>query len=152
MLGIPMLLLIWALAAILALLGMIGSLHARAWHRAISFAILPAIVLANAPAPFVFIRFCNLAGDTLHFEIMREHYQRVVDSLPETREPKLVVFEWGGMVWISDGVVYDESDEVARPAARQSAAWHARAAKTELGCGYNIISMGGHFYLANFAC
>jgi len=152
LLGIPALLVFSALAALLAMFGMVESLRAHARRRALSFAILPAIVLANALAPFVFVRHCNFAGDTIHFEVMREHYQHVVDALPKTGQPKLVIFDWGGMVWASQGVVYDESDEVVLPPAKQSSGWRARAGKTELGCGYGATPMGGHFYLADFAC
>jgi hypothetical protein len=152
LLGIPALLGLWALAALLAMFGMIGSSRAHARRRALSFAILPAIVLANALAPFVFIRLYNLAGDTIHFEVMREHYQHVVDALPKTGQPKLVVFDWGGMVWASQGIVYDESDEVALPSAKQSPDWRGRASETDLVCGYSATPMGDHFYLADFAC
>jgi hypothetical protein len=118
-----------------------------------SYALLPAVVLPLALNPFAFIRFCNGIGDTIHFGVMRERYRSVVKSLPGTGEPKLVIFNWGGMVWSSNGVIYDESDEVALAPGRQSPDWIARAGRTEPGCGgYSITPVGGHFYLADFPC
>jgi len=83
--------------------------------------------------------------------VARPYYDRAVASLPSTR-PRLIVFNWGGMAWASGGLVYDESNEVTLPAGRQSAAWKAKAANTELGCGYGIQSLWSHYYLASFAC
>jgi hypothetical protein len=57
------------------------------------------------------------------------------------------------MIWLSNGVVYDESDEAALPTERQSDVWKRRSAPTELSCGtYDIRPVGGHFYIADFAC
>lgn len=129
------------------------SVRAHSWRRAISLALLPLVVLAGASAPVAVVRFCNRLGDTLHFELMRGHYLSVVDSMPGGEGPKLKIFNWGGMVWASNGVVYDQSDEVKLPHAKQSAAWRHRANNTELGCGgYSLTPMGGHFYLADFSC
>jgi hypothetical protein len=63
------------------------------------------------------------------------------------------VFNWGGMVWASSGVVYDESDQVARPQERQSDDWRERASGTELACeGYGVRPLLDHYYLVSFPC
>ena len=63
------------------------------------------------------------------------------------------MFNWGGDIAITIGVVYDESDEVILPADHQSEAWKLRVAQNELSCdGYTVQPMGGHFYLAEFRC
>jgi hypothetical protein len=153
MLGIPALLIFFSLAALYAAILAVKAARVGAWHRAISYALLPAVVLPIVPEPVAFVRFCNGIGDTVHFEIMREHYVSVIKSLPDTGQPKLVVFNWGGMVWASYGVIYDESDEAALPAGKQSPDWLTRASRTELACeGYSVTPMGGHFYLADFPC
>jgi len=153
MLGIPALLTLGAIAALCAAVLAVNAARVGAWRRAISYALLPAAVLPIVPEPFAFVRFCNGIGNIVHFEIMREHYLSVIKSLPDTGQPKLLVINWGGMVWASNGVIYDASDEAALPAGKQSADWIERASRTELSCGgYSITPMGGHFYLADFPC
>lgn len=57
------------------------------------------------------------------------------------------------LIWSSRGVVYDESDEIALPLGRQSAAWLDKARKTELGCGHwNENRLWSHYYLVSFPC
>jgi hypothetical protein len=141
------------LAALVAVRGVILAARAGAWRKVLSYAVLPAAVLAAALEPWAFVHFCNGLGNMLHFEVMRSQYLSQIRAMPDSAGPKLVVFDWGGMSWASNGVVYDESDEVALPLEQQSSGWHMRASRTELGCGgYSIRPMGGHFYLADFPC
>ena len=73
--------------------------------------------------------------------------------LPADQGPRLVVFDWGGMVWASTGLVYDETDQVSLPPGRQSADWLARASHSELSCeGYGVQSLWDHYYLVSFPC
>jgi hypothetical protein len=153
MLGIPALMLFWAAAGAFAIV--VGVISARAgnWRKAASCFVLPALVLANAPAPLAFIHFCSDIGDTIHFEVMRTHYLSVVNSLPGTGQPKLAVFDWGGMVWASTGVVYDESDQLMLPPQKRTSDWVARASTTELACGgYRATPVARHFYIVDFPC
>jgi hypothetical protein len=84
---------------------------------------------------------------------MRAHYRSAVAAMPATGEPKLVMFDWGGGIGASNGVVFDESDEVAWLPDRQSRAWQARARRTTLSCeGYSITPLGAHFCYAEFPC
>jgi hypothetical protein len=152
MLGIPALLLGWAIAAGIAGIGAFGAAKRQAWRRAGSSALLPAVVLAAALQLMPFVRSCAFVGDLLNFEIMRPRYLAEAAQIPADG-PRLMVFDRGGMVWASKGVVYDESDEVARPQGAQSAEWRSRASHTELACGgYSVRPLGGHFYLADFPC
>jgi hypothetical protein len=151
--GIPFLLIIVIIAATLAGFSALIAVKIHAWRKAASCIVLPALVLVSIPYPLAFVHICNTIGNIIHFGVMRQEYLSTIKALPETRQPKLVVFNWGGMIWASNGVVYDESDEIVLPRGQQSASWVARANKTELGCGgYSITSMGGHFYLADFPC
>jgi hypothetical protein len=151
--GLPFLHAILIIAAVPAGISAIKAVKIRAWRKATSCAVLPVFVLANVPCPLAFVHTCNMIGNVIHFGIMRRQYLSTIRALPETEQPKLQVFNWGGMIWASNGVVYDESDEIVLPRGKQSASWMARANKTELGCGgYSITSMGGHFYLADFPC
>lgn len=152
-LGIPGLLLVWATVALYAMVRAIISVRRATWRTAASMAVLPAVVLALAPVPATVLRGCHLVGDLIHFEMMRSQYSAAVKAMPSTGQPKLAVFNWGGMLWASTGVVYDESDEVVLPPAQQTPAWQLRAANTDLSCdGYITHSLGNHFYLASFRC
>jgi hypothetical protein len=70
---------------------------------------------------FPFVRGCNYLGGALRFSMTRSYYDRQVALLPTDDNPRLAVFNWGGMIWASRGVVYDESDEIAMPPGQQSA-------------------------------
>jgi len=151
--GIPSLIIFWAMSAFVALLMALRRAWARAWRAALSMACLPAIVLPALYYPDVMFQKVNWTADVIHFRLTRAHYLSVVRHLPDTGAPKLIVFSWGGMLWASSGVVYDEADEAALPPEKRSAAWTDRARHTELACsGANIAPVGGHFYIADFDC
>lgn len=151
--GVPLLLFVWAIAGFSAAVHSVRAARRHAWRQSLIAAVLPLILLAVAVDPLRVIWFCNDLGDTLHFVVMRGSYDRQIAALPETGEPRLLVINWGGMVWSSVGVVYDESDEVALPPGEQSPAWVARAHDTELSCeGFRIRPLWAHYYLAHFPC
>ena len=62
-----------------------------------------------------FVRSCNYIGDVIHFIVAKPYYDRQIAALPADQRPRLVVFDWGGMVWASSGLVYDETDQVSLP-------------------------------------
>jgi hypothetical protein len=76
-----------------------------------------------------------------------------IKSLPADGEPKLAVFNTGGMLWSSEGFIYDEADQVALPPEQQSIKWKTRAEEVaELSCGpYEAIALCGHFYYGGFS-
>jgi hypothetical protein len=85
--------------------------------------------------------------------LLWRHHLSVVRSTPGNGAPKLILFLWGGTIHVSTGVVYDEADEAALPPGKQDAAWLARASGSELACDDNtLVPVGGHFYIAYFAC
>lgn len=158
MIGVPGLLLAWAALGLWAAILTVRLLGEFAWKRALVCAVLPIVVLGVGLNPFGFIRFCNNAGDVVHFYARYASYMRTVRAAPSTGEPQLLTINRGGMIWASRGFVYDESDEVLRDPSRQSEAWKARAQASELGCGYGAIPIPGpsvlirHWYVASFAC
>ena len=79
-------------------------------------------------------RFTNFAGDVLHLAVMYPSYAAAIERIPDNGEPKLVVFNFGGMIWVSSGAVYDASDEIEKPSGQQSEAWKRQAKTTELSC------------------
>lgn len=115
MIGIPTLLFLWVIAAIFATVIATTSLRQRAWCRAVSAAILPVAVITVLVQPLVLIRLSNLLGDRVHFAVMCPYYLAQATAQPARSGPRLVVFNRGGMIWASIGVVYDEYDEVALP-------------------------------------
>jgi hypothetical protein len=151
--GIPGLLLLWNAAAIWSAVLCVLNATRHCWRSAWVAAALPLVAAAAAFDIGGFVRGCNYAGDVLHFVVARPYYDRVIASLPAADEPRLAVFSWGGMSFASRGLVYDESDEVALPPGRRSAAWIANSHRAELACdGYSVRPLWSHFYLASFSC
>jgi hypothetical protein len=53
---------------------------------------------------------------------------------------------------VSRGLVYDETDEIAKPAGEQSEEWKERVRGTEGQCIQGYTPIGGHFYLVALDC
>jgi hypothetical protein len=151
--GIPVLLLLWVFAGLVALIVSIRAAMQKQWRRCVLAAILPIVLLIVAFDPVRFVRACDYAGDVIHFVAMRSSYDRRIAALAADQRPRLVVFDWGGMSFASRGLVYDETDQIALPRGRQSADWLAQASHTELSCeGYGVQALWDHYYLADFPC
>jgi hypothetical protein len=59
---------------------------------------------------------------------------------------------WKGFASTSFGALYDESDEITKPAAERSEAWKKRADDL-LYCGIGgWMPSGGHFYMIEIGC
>ena len=151
MLIAPIVLVIWANAALFALVFAIFSAIERAWRRSVSMLILPLVSLAALLNFGSVWLFAINAGETLHFQFMRTNYLAQVANLPPDRGPRLAVFNWGGFV-VSHGVVYDRSDEILLPPVKQSPEWNTRIAGTELECGFSGYPLGDHFYNVRIYC
>jgi hypothetical protein len=153
MVGIPLLLLLWGLAACWSLILCIRLAIQRAWKSSFACAVLPITLFVASLYPASTLRGLNLAGDLLHFAVAYPRYERAVERLQPGGQPRIVVFNWGGMVWASRGVVYDESEEVALPSGRQSAAWLASSGLAELRYGgFSARPLWSHYYLVSFSC
>src|ERR1700729_3332459 len=112
---------------------------------------VPRFLAGIAFLPFLYTR--NYLGGALRFAMTRSNYDHQVALLPADDKPRVAVFDWGGMIWSSRGVVYDESDEIALPLGQQSAAWRDRAGETELRCRHwHEDRLWSHYYLVNFLC
>lgn len=151
--GIPALLFAWAVAGVGSLIVSVRSAMRKDWRRCVIASALPIVLLVVAVNPIGFVRSCNHIGDVIHFIVAKPYYDRQIAALPVDRGPRLAVFDWGGMVWASSGLVYDETDQVSLPRDRQSADWLAQASHSELSCeGYGVQPLWGHYYLASFPC
>jgi hypothetical protein len=158
MIGLPFLLLVWAASGVWAAFLAVRSPRKRAWRQAVASLVLPLVIVGVGLNFTGFIRFCNTAGDTVHFYLRRPAYVKVVSATPPNGNARLVTINLGGMIWASRGFVYDESDEIMRETSAQSTGWKARAQNSELGCGYGAVPIPGpsalaqHWYIASFAC
>lgn len=151
--GIPALLFVWAMAGVAALFGSVRSAIRKDWRQCVAGLVLPMVLAIVALDPVGFVRSCDYIGDVLHFVVLKPSYDRQIAALPTAQGPRLAVFDWGGMVSASFGVVYDEADEVSLPPGRQSADWLTRASQTELTCeGYGARPLWDHYYLVSFPC
>jgi hypothetical protein len=151
--GIPALLFVWVMAGVGALAASVRSAMRKDWRRCAIASLLPIVLLVVALDPIRFVRSCNHIGEVAHFIIAKPYYDRQIAALPAGQGPHLAVFDWGGMAWASFGVVYDETDQVSLPRARQSADWLARASHSELSCeGYGVQPLWDHYYLVSFPC
>jgi len=151
--GIPFLLLLWTVAASWSLVLCVVFAVRRQWRSSLQSAVLPVIVCVAGLHQFSFVRQCNYLGDVLHFVVARPYYEHVIANLPYNGHSRLAVFNWGGMIWASTGLVYDQSDEVALPPGKQSATWLANPALAELSCGnFGVRPLWAHYYLVSFPC
>ncbi len=154
----PALLIFWGLAGACAAIIAIKQMWRREWKTAGASTILPICVLLVSLRLFTFIHFCNYVGDLLYFLVERSFYLQAIDKRAVNGEPRLLVFDRGGMSWASRGFVYDESDELLKEPSLQSASWKKRAEATKLSCGYNARALPGqfditkHWYVASFPC
>ncbi|HVJ52589.1 MAG TPA: hypothetical protein VM689_09020 [Aliidongia sp.] len=106
-------------------------------------------------------------GDTVRFQFDRARYDQVVsdashgkcppddvnhwpvaiDSV-DCKAPVTIIFAWGGFGSSWYGVVYDEADEIIKPARERSIEWKHRPIGVQLSCSGTSTSLGGHYYLA----
>jgi hypothetical protein len=148
-LGAPLILVAWALSAVASMVLCIGWIAQRAWRRSFCTMILPVTALAAAlNLGFVWWTSKEL-GAYVHFYAMRPFYLTEIAKLP-TSEPRLMVYNWGGIFLHSTGVVYDESDEITSEHPSQN--WLNRTGRTDLACRFGYMAMGNHFYLVGFDC
>ena len=126
---------------------------ARRWLAAFFCLLTPALV---ATATVLSIIWLGIFRDTAHFNMLRASYDREIALLPHTGH-RAAEFNWGGMLYASRGVVYDETDEIMKPDGARSKAWLARWQNTDLMCGQNATvsharPMGDHYYVTGFGC
>lgn len=153
MILIPALLLVWAALALWSLVRCYTFVTSRRWKLSALAALLPVVVCLVGLNSWSFVKGCYYLGDILHFIVARPYYEHIIAHLPRDGRPRLAVFDWGGSIWASRGLVYDESDEVALPPGRQSAQWLADPRLAELDCGgFAVQPLWSHYYLASFPC
>ena len=99
--GIPVLLGIWACLGIWALILTVRHMRRREWSRALASAVLPLVILGAGLRFWRFIHLCNDGGDVVYFIAERSSYLEKIRTVPPNGEPRLLVFNRGGMIWAS---------------------------------------------------
>ena len=152
------LLFLWAVAAAVALGVSVHAFLRGEWQIGFCLSVLPVFVVTVLLHLIPVSHACNDIADTIHFSVTRWQYARAVEQLPHDGR-RLAVFELGGMIWASRGLVYDETDQVTRDRWAVTPDWAARAKGTELSCGYTAYPLpipvrwwSEHWYLASFGC
>jgi hypothetical protein len=149
-LGVPVLLVMWACAALCASGVAIFSARARDWRRAISMSVLPLATFVAIVNNGTVWQLAVETGERIHFRAVRRGYLEDVSKLPSSGEPRFAIWDWGGFV-TGHAVIYDESDEIVL--AEQSSAWKKRVADTVVGkCGAWGSPLGDHFYIVRTGC
>jgi hypothetical protein len=151
LIGAPVILLLWAATALLALTLAVGFALGRSWLWCLAASPLPLTALVALLNIGWVWRAGQIAGDYVHFVVRYPSYISEISNLPSD-QPRLIVDDWGGFSPGSHGLVYDESDEITKPMAERSEAWRKRARRTEAECVYNYRPIGGHFYLVALDC
>lgn len=160
LLMVVVLLFFWALNAILAVIYTIKASSQKQYGRAACLIGIPVCLVA-----FIFylpqsLYMLNEGGDEVRFFFLRTSFLKDIAATARANiQPKLIVWDSGGMIGASRAYVYDESDEINLPPDKRSAAWLERAYKTELSCGpiqampiLRILDLTTHFYLARLPC
>ena len=145
--------LFWIVFAGWSLIIAVKSLRRKAWLPSLFSLVLP---IALPLAVWQTFPYAQYLADYAHFQAMRAVYDARIAQLPRNGK-RYAEFNWGGMLFASKGVTYDETDEVALPAGRQSGAWKKRMKNTDLTCGGDgpvgdVTPLGGHYYMTGFGC
>ena len=89
--GIPVLLVLWACLGILALISSLRRWRHRDWSGAVAGAVLPVVILVAGVQFREFIHLCNYSGDVVHFIARRSSYLKKIRAVPLDGEPRLFV-------------------------------------------------------------
>jgi hypothetical protein len=130
----PLLLTLIATALLLTLVAF-ESIVRRRYRRTVSALIFPALVILVALNFTQVIRSCAVVSEYVQFYAGYPFFRHAVAEIPATQGPRLKVFTTSGFISMSNGLAFDESDELAKPAGEQSGAWKDRAVHTEFGNG-----------------
>jgi hypothetical protein len=147
--GAPLLVLLWGISAFYFLVLAIACAIERAWRLLLSVLVLPLTTLIAFLNLGLVWRTASWAGLELHLSIMRPFYLHELSNIP-TGEPRLMFFKWWGGITHTDGLVYDEGDEIA--SGHRSQAWQKKAAQAGFPCDALYAPLGNHFYYITMRC
>jgi hypothetical protein len=143
---------LWIMTAAFALGLVITSALARNWAWCLAAAPLPLTALLVALNFGTAWRAGQFAGDYVHFLVKYSSYRSEITK-QQNEGSRFLVDDWGGpLPHVSRGLVYDETDEIAKPAGEQSEEWKDRVRGSEGQCIQGYTPIGGHFYLVALDC
>jgi hypothetical protein len=126
----------------------VTSLKERRYLKALSALVLPIVCTIAAVNYGTTLRTCATAANYVQFYVGYPFFAHAVSQLPRNAGPRLAVFTMDGFISMSNGVAFDESDEVGLPAGQQTDEWKVRATHTELSTGVFVAKrLIGHYYL-----
>jgi hypothetical protein len=138
-----------------ALVKAIAHARRRDWRRALTFASAPILAV-------LIVLEGRFAADVIRFQLERGRYLAAIETkragaaVPRAAidlgPPVFAYFNWGGMIWASKGVAYDESDEAGKPDNARSEAWRNHRKNSEISCDAGVRPLGGHFYMVYAGC
>lgn len=131
------------------------------WHnRAVGWAFIPALAIGTiffgVPLSGMiwfaaeYNSFRRIADDLSYGKCAKEDMKHwaVAPEFVDCDNPPLVLFDWGGIGSGWYGIIYDASDEIAKPSRDRSASWKQRDVGSLLSCSGTSAYLGGHFYFA----
>ena len=143
LIGLPIIAIVTLIAAAISSYITATSMKDRRYLTAVSALVLPVICAVVAMNFAITLRTCATASIYVQFYLGYPFFARTVSQLPRGNGPRLAVFTMDGFISMSNGVAFDESDELSLPVGQQTSAWKIHAAHTELGDG-DWVAKEGH--------
>lgn len=155
--GIVIALLIWVSVPAAAFLWSIQRACQRRWCSAASWVAIPCL------AVIMFVWGQEVTGvvrfiwnkPTYDREVASAHANRCVRAAgssvdaKDCSSPVAIAFEWDGFLNSWNGLIYDETDQIALQPEQRSPAWKAGDVGSMMGCSSADLALGGHYYLAS---
>jgi hypothetical protein len=135
----------WGASGLFACMWSLQWARQREWRRLLSSVVLAlSTLLAAFNLAFVW-QIALTAGAYMHFFLLYPSYAAEIAE-GSADDPRLTVWKWGGILNPANGVVYDDSDEIASD--NPSQAWKKKADRRGI-IGYGYPRAMGHFYFAD---
>jgi hypothetical protein len=153
MMGDPYLfefLVIWFIAAVLALGAAGHAASSMQPRRTVSFFILPVASALMLLAPVT--RSVVEVGERLHFWVAKPGYLKEIADIPKGAGPRLALFDRGDDFTGFHVIIYDEADQLLLPEEQRSDAWKNRVYGGDPKCIAGGYSVGDHFYIGEIGC
>jgi len=148
----------WIAVPAVAAAVIIRLLWVRRYRAAAGWSLVPAVGV-------LLVLYGIDLGDMIHFWLNKARYDRIVSDVilgrcshedsrgwkativaTECQAPAIIAFEHDRMLSVWRGIVYDASDEIAKPPHERSAAWKSRDVAELIGCSEVRVAFGGHYY------
>jgi len=167
--AIAVFVLLWSVAPLAALAMAVKRARTREFRAAVPWLLVPVFAVFIVTAAVAFDPLVRYVGDVVMFRIHKSAYDRIVREVSSGHctdadraswlkiadvylvscQPVIVVIGWGAFLSSWYGVVYDGSDEIAKPPERRSQQWSATETGQALAYTDAWKPLDGHYYLAS---